>query len=143
VTSKLPGYATPAPTAVAERCAGCGERVSGADPGGYWMIDGAPRHTACVDWATRPFPYAWAVDAGERVARRHKREGTDDETLARALDWLRRAAKRWPSADPARLLTSAAKAAAVITAATSPARAMPRDNPPATLHPDAKRQRGG
>lgn len=144
MNTRLPGYATPAPAAIAEQCAACGERVSGADEGGYWMIDGAPRHTRCVDWKTRAFPYAWAIDAGERATRRLIREGSAvDETLARALDWLRRAARRWPSADPPRLLASAARAAVAITAATSPARAIPRDNPPATLNPEAKRQRGG
>lgn len=94
------------------------------------MVDGAPHHAGCVDWSTRPFPYAWALDAGERALRRDP--GSGDE-LARAVAWLRRASTRWKRANHAVLLVSAARAAAVVTAATGAGKGATRDPTPATL----------
>ena len=104
--------------------------MSAADAGGFWMVDGAPHHAGCVDWSTRPFPYAWALDAGERALRRDP--GSGDE-LARAVAWLRRASTRWKRANHAVLLVSAARAAAVVTAATGAGKGATRDPTPATL----------
>ena len=126
-----PGYATPAAPAEREPCAACGEPVSAADPGGFWMLEGAPRHAGCIDWSTRPFPYAWALEAGERAIRRDP-GGADDE-LKRAVTWLRRAAGRWKRANHVTLLASAARAAAVVSAATGPGQGATRDPTPGTL----------
>jgi hypothetical protein len=110
-----PSFVTPAPSEVEARCAGCDGPVRSSEPGGFWVLDGSYFHPGCASWDERPFPYAWAVEAGRRAVARLTRSGiTPDDSLLRAVEWLSRAARRWPGEDPVRILHIAARAAQVI-----------------------------
>ena len=124
--SPAAGYTTPGESELPTRCGGCGEAVSSSDPGGYWMIDGTPSHTACVPWATRPFPYAWAIDLGRRALRRTSAETSGADRVRRAVAWLERAKLAWPTPDPVATLRIAAAAATLVqrAAATADRRAV-------------------
>jgi hypothetical protein len=97
------------------RCAACGEPASPCARGGYWLYEGRRWHPACVDWARRPLPFRWALDAGRRhIAWLRRERAPVPEALARAVTFLAHVSAAWPVADPAPTLELCQKAADIV-----------------------------
>jgi hypothetical protein len=103
---------TPQPAQGPPVCAGCSGPAVASAPGGWWRLDGQPWHPACAPWAGRPFPLAWAAEAGRKLLARTRRESVPAPPhLARAVDCLEELGRAWPPPDVAPALERAGHAA--------------------------------
>jgi hypothetical protein len=103
---------TPAPVDDPAICAGCGEPTIASAPGGWWRLDCRRWHPACAPWAGRPYPLAWAAEAGRKLLGRARRESAPAPPhLARAVDCLEELGRVWLPLDVAPALERAANAA--------------------------------
>lgn len=95
-------------------CARCGHSTTA----GYWLLDGQPVHARCADWASRPYPYVWAVDLARRLV--HKAPQDVELRAAARLVW--EMGRRWPHG-AVELLERAAPAVLTLTMADQRLRA--------------------